>query len=69
MSRPIVFIATGALPWRRIAAAGRPTLDNSGKEVSCMRTYSAPVLVAHGAVAATLGPRTGMTVESFNHWS
>lgn len=34
-----------------------------------MRTYSAPTLVAHSAVAATLGPRTGMTVESFNHWS
>jgi hypothetical protein len=35
-----------------------------------MRTYSVPVLVVQGAaVAATLGPKTGMTVESFNHWS
>jgi hypothetical protein len=35
-----------------------------------MKTYHAPVLVAHGsAVMATLGPRTGMTVESFNHWA
>jgi hypothetical protein len=35
-----------------------------------MQTYSAPVLIAQGAaVTATLGPRTGMTVESFNHWA
>ena len=35
-----------------------------------MQTYNPPVLLAHGsAVAATLGPRTGMTVESFNHWA
>ena len=35
-----------------------------------MRTYNTPVLIAHGcAVTATLGPRTGMTVESFNHWA
>ena len=34
-----------------------------------MRTYSTPLLIAHAVVAATLGPRTGMTVESFNHWA
>jgi hypothetical protein len=35
-----------------------------------MRTYRAPVLIAHGAaVSMTLGPSTGMTVESFNHWA
>jgi hypothetical protein len=35
-----------------------------------MQTYHTPVLIAHGrAVTATLGPRTGMTVESFNHWA
>ena len=35
-----------------------------------MKTYCRPVLIAHGlAVTATLGPRTGMTVESFNHWA
>jgi hypothetical protein len=35
-----------------------------------MKTYHTPVLIAHGgAVTATLGPRSGMTVESFNHWA
>ena len=35
-----------------------------------MKTYHTPMLIAHGpAVTATLGPRTGMTVESFNHWA
>ena len=35
-----------------------------------MLTYSAPVLIAHGAaVTATRGPHTGMTVETFNHWA
>jgi hypothetical protein len=35
-----------------------------------MHAYSTPMLVALGAaVTATLGPRTGMTVESFNHWA
>ena len=35
-----------------------------------MRTYNTPVLLPHGAALnATLGPLTGMTIESFNHWS